>query len=1053
VGFSKPTGKVLFSCFFVLIGSNTYYTFVTQQIKLPARYYKHIILLLFTVSLLLNISLFAQSKLHFENFSSENGLSQNSVYTIAQTKDGFMWFGTQDGLNRFDGKEFKKYFTDNVTRGKLSANYIQSLLYDATNNWLWMTMKNGVSIYQPATDSFISIEQIMPAAIILNRLSIKKVFSNTKNKFWFISYDDGVIFIDIEKKVLKRYFENNGMNDKINAIELHNDKIVVASLNNIYVLNNSGQFDKINLPNRFSFLEIRCLKSYANKLWVGSLTDGCWYIENIFSAEIKLTKFATPINEIGCFMIDTKQNLWIGTRGAGIVIYNDFTKAKSQQVKIDYENTSLNSNFLLSLFVDKQGIVWCGVSGGGISKYDSLKYQFITISKEPLNNNSLADNMIFCMYENVNFIFYGSQNSGLIAYNKKTRQYKNFSVSNTNSIVDNSIYGITADDKGNIWLASWSGLMLFNTITQKITSFVQKENLRTLRLYTVHKMLHADSLFITGNFGSIFFSLTNRQWKPCRDITNWQSQKNVIGRHVYEDEQKNIWVATETDGLIKYEYAKGLFEPQTISNKTVSNSIRYIYPDKNILWLATDKGVAQYNTLTRQAAIAYGKKEGLGSNVCYAIQQDNKGLLWVSTNNGLFAIDKKLGTIKNYNKSAGLAFEEFNTACCRKDAADKLYFGGVGGIVSFNPLLLQVNTYDVPPIITGILINGNPPLTTVNISTLSFLALNHKENNIQFFFTVNNLSNSKKNQFAYRLVGTKEDWVYGNERNLASYTQLNPGKYIFELKAANSDGLWNKEITQMVIYIKPPFWQTWWFKLLLFTTITLSIYLIVKRRIKNIRHNASIDKQLADYEMKALHTQMNPHFIFNSLGTIKSMILNNQQEHASKYLSKFAKMIRLTLNHSTEAFISLQQNNEYITHYLEIENLRFNNAFDYEIIIDKDLDINEIKIPPMMIQPLVENAIWHGLLNKKGDKKLVISYTIKNNKLICSVDDNGAGLTNTKTINTTHKSVGINNIKQRLLLLNEKYKIDCSLIITDKATSSKTNETGTIATISLPYIT
>lgn len=1018
---------------------------------MPASRIKYIVLLVLLVSLITN-PVAAQNKLRFENFTSENGLSQNSVYSISQTKDGFMWFGTQDGLNRFDGKVFKKYFTDNVTRGKLSANYIQSLLYDATNNWLWMTMKNGVSIYQPAIDSFISIEQIMPAAAILNRLSIKKVFSNAKNKFWFISYDDGVIFIDIEKKVLKRYFENNGMNDKINAVELYNGKVILASLNSLYVLNSSDQFEKINLPNNFNFLEIRCLKSYANKLWIGSLTDGCWYIENIFSPEIKLTKFTTPINEIGCFMVDTKQNLWIGTRGAGIVIYNDFTKAKSQQFKIDYDKTSLNSNFLLSLFVDKQGIVWCGVSGGGISKYDSLKYQFTTISKEPLNSNSLADNMIFCMHQNEYFIFYGSQNSGLIAYNKKTKQYKNFSVSNTNSIVDNSIYGITEDNKGGIWLASWSGLMLFNATTEKITSFVQKENLRTLRLYTVHKMLDADSLFVTGNFGSIFFSLKDRQWKPCKDITNWQHQKNVIGRYVYEDEQKNIWVATETDGLIKYEYEKGLFAPITIDNKIISNSIRYIYPEKNMLWLATDKGIANYNTITKKAAVAYGKREGLSSNVCYAIQQDSKGLLWVSTNNGLFAIDKKSGTIKNYNKSAGLAFEEFNTACCIKEKDDKLYFGGVGGVVSFNPLLLQVNTYDVPPIITSILINGNPPLTTVNISTLSLLALTYKENNIQISFTVNNLSNSEKNQFAYRLVGTKEDWVYSNERNIASYTQLNPGKYIFEIKAANSDGLWNKEITQLVIYIKPPFWQTWWFKLLLFVTITLTIYLIVKRRIKNIRRNASIDKQLADYEMKALHTQMNPHFIFNSLGTIKSMILDNQQEYASKYLSKFAKMIRLTLNHSTEAFISLQQNNEYITHYLEIENLRFNNAFNFEIIVDKNIDINEIKIPPMMIQPLVENAIWHGLLNKEGDKKLIISYTIKNNKLLCSVDDNGVGLTNVKTINTTHKSVGINNIKQRLLLLNEKYKIDCSLVITDKTTSSTIDETGTIATITLPYI-
>jgi ligand-binding sensor domain-containing protein/putative methionine-R-sulfoxide reductase with GAF domain len=214
---------------------------------------------------------------------------------------------------------------------------------------------------------------------------------------------------------------------------------------------------------------------------------------------------------------------------------------------------------------------------------------------------------------------------------------------------------------------------------------------------------------------------------------------------------------------------------------------------------------------------------------------------------------------------------------------------------------------------------------------------------------------------------------------------------------------------------------------------------------------ANLNHQLAEFEMKALHTQMNPHFIFNCLGTIKSMILDNQPEQASKYLSKFAKMIRLTLSHSIEAFISLEQNNEYIHHYLEIENLRFGNAFAYEIIMDDNINEEEVKIPPMMIQPLVENALWHGLLNKEGYKKLLIHYCLSNHKLICSIDDNGLGINKTETTNKTHKSVGINNIKQRLLLLNKKYKTNCSLTITDKSENDNT-ATGTLALITLPYI-
>jgi ligand-binding sensor domain-containing protein/putative methionine-R-sulfoxide reductase with GAF domain len=214
---------------------------------------------------------------------------------------------------------------------------------------------------------------------------------------------------------------------------------------------------------------------------------------------------------------------------------------------------------------------------------------------------------------------------------------------------------------------------------------------------------------------------------------------------------------------------------------------------------------------------------------------------------------------------------------------------------------------------------------------------------------------------------------------------------------------------------------------------------------------AELNQQLTEFEMKALLTQMNPHFIFNSLGTIKTMILDDQKEEASKYLGKFAKMIRLTLDHSTESFISLNQNNEYIRYYAEIENLRFNNVFEFEIIVDTSINKEEVKIPPMMIQPLVENAIWHGLLKKEGLKKLQLKYTFLGSMLQCTVEDNGIGINSSKNKIETHKSVGINNIRQRLSLLNEKYHTQCSLIIKDKSELGET-QTGTIAFITLPYI-
>jgi tetratricopeptide (TPR) repeat protein len=229
-------------------------------------------------------------------------------------------------------------------------------------------------------------------------------------------------------------------------------------------------------------------------------------------------------------------------------------------------------------------------------------------------------------------------------------------------------------------------------------------------------------------------------------------------------------------------------------------------------------------------------------------------------------------------------------------------------------------------------------------------------------------------------------------------------------------------------------------------------FLLYRNKIKQAELNADIERKMSDAKLSSLLSQMNPHFIFNCLGSIKQMILENEQENANTYLNKFARMIRLSLEYSKRTYVTVGEKMDYLNNYLQMEQLRFDHSFSYHIEVDEDICVEEVGVPPMMIQPLVENAIWHGLLNKPGERQLFIRYKLRNDKLICEIEDNGIGISKTsRQPRHGHRSFGIENIRRRLNLLNEKYHLDCSLEIKDKS-EMDLNDSGTLAILTLPIL-
>ncbi len=984
----------------------------------------------------------AVSPLQFDNLNTEKGLSQNSVYDIVQDDMGFMWFATQDGLNRFDGKVFEVFSPKTGKSKALSSGFIFSLCFDSTQNNLWIASAEGIVIYNTTLDSFFSITKLIPEANKwhLDSRSIRKIYYTGANTFWAITQSDGLLKINTKTRTIENFFFNNEDKFSVSCIYLVNNKILAATAHYIYQYDKaSNSFVEIEIPGHPLFENIKSLFVYNGCLWVATEHEGCYYISNPFSKYSKVTKYDLNADGTGCFTKDFKNNLWIGTRGSGIVTCNSDFKTNGYGNR---SNTSrgLLSDFVLCLFTDKQGIVWAGLSGGGVSKYDNLTQQFTLLQHSSNDKNSLPDNMIFSgLAFNGNIKYFATLTGGLVQYNSATRKFTSYSTSSNNTFLDNSVYNIDKDNKGNLWLASYGGLMEFNTVTKKITPFSKQDSNALKGLLYVRKLNSADSLLVSGDNGTAFFSLKERKWKSIVQEGGVSLSKDIIVRHSFEEGTGQLWLATLGYGLVKYNFNTG--KSIILQNvKALSRNIRYILGDREYLYLASDDGLIVYNKTTGNID-RHITFELYGSNVCYAIQK-KENYLWVSSNKGLFKINLANYSIKNYNNSSGIPFLEFNTACTwRNEENNTISFGGVGGAVTFNPDNITENVYSPVPIITSYTIDNLSRNNKYNLQPGQHIALKYNQNFVSFYFIATNFSSPEKTVYFYQLEGIDKDWVSVKNLNFTSYTKLAPGNYTFKVKSMNADMNFSQQFAFITITIKPPFWYTWWFFLLTAIVIFFVIYFLYKRRVKKIRVDAALAQRISELEKD------------KQLVAIDAM-LKGQEEERSRIAKDLHDGLGGMLSGAKLSFINMKDKinlsveNELlfdksvrmiddtitdlrkVAHNLMPEALvKFGLVDALQDFCDSIQASSKIKIifqhfgenrelintatvfSYRIIQELVSNAVRHA-----NATEIIVQLSVGNNKIGIVVEDNGKGYD--QNLRAQTKGAGISNIEYRVQYFN-----------------------------------
>ena len=1013
---------------------------------------------------------------NFTRYTRVQGLSGNYITGIVQDSIGYIWVGTAKGLNRFDGRFFTCYYRESPDI-QLPGNRIFQLSMQGRR--IIGATELGAFVYD--TRSRLYKQLVIPCSPAISSWanSISSMTSDRKGDY-ILSTKTGLFVFDSSGKAINRYdhylpadagrvelWFGGGLSELDNGLILQQNEIFFSAYdpthNRIDTLYGAGHpsFKKAitdrNGGMRGSF------PAGKNKLFIIDQEKNTLDLFDFH--EDSLYKFPLPFNAGAelendfstagysnmTFLSDSLLALTCKVSGFYLLTYH----AATHQLSIA-DKKYFDDKHCTAVFRDREGRLWVGTSDGLYK--ENLSNPFFKASDLAEQLPELKNHDIRAICANHSKLFLGLRNKGgILVLDKATQRLEHRLYLGGKDSMCNNISLFFPYNRDTLWVGTRAGLFWLDQHNYSSGRIATPPSLNWINTSNILYFLedsHRNIWISLGRLNSVVYY--NRDTHTFTDISH---PLNPLLKITYcfsmaEDQQSNIWLAC--DGLCRWNRRTQTVDtliPHLSVAKSLSSYLSILGRDNsNNLWIySATNGMIQYNCTTNTMFLRM-EENGLTGDGIEANSPLIRDHIWLGTENGISAFDIRDYSNRVFSYSDGLP--DVSVTTTRRgswyDAEENImYLGSRHHLISFAPDLSQspertpalfIDEISTPE---GIL-QGNPDR----------IELTYSGNSARLGFNALNFGNPEDNRFAYRVTPSPDSsWHMLNWQRNVNFNNLAPGEYHVQLKLFSAINRWPDQVKDLLLIVHPPFWKRGWFIALSALIVLLAIGMIYRNRVQSMREKLSLDMQLAEYEMKALHAQMNPHFIFNSLNSIREMILNGDNRNASRYLSRFSRLIRLNLEHSKQAYITMQQNIEYLESYLEIEQLRFAD-FTYSIGTSREIDRDEIRLAPMLIQPLVENAIWHGLLSKEKEKWVRIYFYLDEEKLVCEIEDNGIGIRqslNNKTWSQAdHESIGIGNIRQRIAVLNEKYRIDCSLSIKDKADIPGRTDSGTLITLVLP---
>ncbi len=824
-------------------------TYVNDNMEKIRKRYMKKVLNPYLLSLLFFASLWGQKPyLQFEHYTSAQGLSQNSVYEIIQDSKGFMWFATQDGLNRFDGYSFKVFRnTDHLQ--STASNYIYSMAEDKYGR-IWIGTTTGLAIFHPQNRTYSDIE-------VTRNTEINRVLRASDGSMWVAINKLGVFHFSVEGEPLAHYNKELVSPEITFLYEDDKQRIWAGSAyQGISIINpRTKTFSTLSHPALKEIIVTAIKGMPSGEIWIGSRQNGLFRYRpstnSLVAVSADDTQTGLSANNIKSIFSDSQQRIWIATE-EGLNLLNEW---ENRFYSYYYDKTDpggLSNNDINYIFEDRSGALWLAMNNTGICRYSPNLTYFRNFDANS-GKSFLSSDIVWSFYEQDDGTLMIGTEAGLDIYHPRTGKVKTINTDNS-LLQHNTIRDIHKDDSGFFWLATdGGGLARLNPSTGHIKNFTASAtDSSSISSNLIRHILKRDenSLWIATLEGLNILDLRSNTFSLIQKSSSGNSLSDNRILSIYRYKDGPLFICTY-NGLSLYDpvtqtftnYNRDLNNPASIrSNIIISVIHRQDDPD-NIFWLGTSEGLSRFDISTGTFT-TYTTADGLPNNIIYALEEDRHGNLWISTNKGLSRFDYRDKTFRNFNLQDGLRNDEFSANASIHLKNGQIWFGGVEGITAFNPDNIGINT-NIPPVaVTSFSIYDKEVPVDSILAVSPRIELSYKDKFFKIEFAALEFTNPHKNRYKYKLEGFDTKWIDAGYSHSASYTNLDGGEYTFRVIASNNDGIWNEEGLAIPVYIKPPFWETIWF----IGTVTLLLILTVAVGV-NLRLR-SIKKQREELKQK-----------------------------------------------------------------------------------------------------------------------------------------------------------------------------------------------------------
>ena len=967
---------------------------------------------------------------NFKHFSVEEGIPSSECYQVLQDKKGFIWIATDKGVAKFDGSNFKIYTKEDG----LPENCIIRIYEDPTGRIWFAGVTNKIAYFENNKIRCLKINNELSK---LGNNGCINSFQFYKNQLWIGMYGTYLIpKISFYKGDTKYQFHIQKITDLNKNKTIHggyiykfdNNNFLQGSTKNTY---NQGLIniitpkktisEKCFILDDYSSGVIRSLlfkKKYYLILYVNKL-----YLVNKFNGKT-VDRFFLK-NNLCYHFLDSKNGLWIGTNKEGLLYYPKVDLKKGKPYHF------LKNKTISCITEDHEKGYWITTLEDGLFYIKDINFMhYAELSSSKVNAITANNKKIYAGLDNGKVAIFKNNISSEIS-------------SNFDSLNVNFIRKIIPIDSHIIAIGGSTRFCFMDVNKRKIVPFKPSRLNKIYQGLSVISIANNKEKFWIGNFSNLF-------------ELHYDNQNNIKTK-IHRAPNRIFSVASDKNGIIwlgcaigLYRFEKDKFTFQGKGSDALSSRINDIQIQNNTIWSCTkDNGI----TIKRGNKLYdISTKNGLKSNICQSVFLESEKIGWLASNKGICKITIGSWTpfklnIKYYNINNGLISNEINQIF-KKD--NTVYIASNKGISLFNEKKVTTNNFPPPIYINSVFINKHDTIIKKNYN------LPYDKNDISIKYIGLTFKSEGNVEYKYRLIGLDSDWQYSSYSK-ATFSKLPYGNYTFEVSAKNNDGYWSKNPAKIYMYISPPFWHTWIFRIIASISFLSGVYIFIKWRINKIEkraaENAKLYQQTIEMEMKFLSSQMNPHFTFNAMNSILYYMLENEPEKAQKYLVKYSRLIRKVLENNMKKYIPISEEIDMLKLYMEMESLRFEKQFDFEMNI-REMNMN-IEIPPMIVQPYVENAICHGILNKNnGIGKILISFENINEKIKCTIEDNGVGRKKSnelKSKNSKKESLGMLITHQRLQQLQSESEMEIEPEIIDLVDNNGIG-CGTKVIVFLPYI-